>query len=51
MGCHELAEHVLLLLLLVGGQSQCFLALIEPAGNKKREGIIYKVEKQIRENK
>jgi hypothetical protein len=32
MGCHELAEHVLLLLLLVGGQSQCFLALIEPAG-------------------
>jgi hypothetical protein len=32
MGCHELAEHILLLLLLVGGQSQRFLALIEPAG-------------------
>jgi hypothetical protein len=36
MGSHELAEHVLLLLLLMCGQPKRFLALIEPTGKKNK---------------
>lgn len=37
MCCHEFAEHVLLLLLFVCGQSEGFLALIEPAQKLRKE--------------